>query len=307
MLQDVYTFFLLFAAFFANYGLAMYITFPWKEGQKYIPQVPSFNNAVSALQSLVALALVGEPIDIELVDEEYNLHFPSETTGQSIDFLFFVVFYLIYIIICLVLLLNLLIAMMGNTFGTITENSTLQWRVDFARLVLKLELQAGFLTDPWFGLWSPWDLYAGDTITEDEITTRCFYFKSVEANSEGFGMGGNSSVFGEAKKEQAPVERQPSSHAVDAKPRAALGASAGDVAVSVAPNSERSSCRSLVRRNSLDEVDIARRVLANIKTRQRAECSSAYSNSFWTADSSGVTAVVDDEARPVSNTVRVVI
>uniref|UniRef100_A0A7S4BLJ7 Ion transport domain-containing protein n=1 Tax=Chrysotila carterae TaxID=13221 RepID=A0A7S4BLJ7_CHRCT len=141
MLQDVYTFFLLFAAFFANYGLAMYITFPWKEGQKYIPQVPSFNNAVSALQSLVALALVGEPIDIELVDEEYNLHFPSETTGQSIDFLFFVVFYLIYIIICLVLLLNLLIAMMGNTFGTITENSTLQWRVDFARLVLKLELQ----------------------------------------------------------------------------------------------------------------------------------------------------------------------
>eukprot|EP00965_Chrysotila_dentata_P187830 6172381-Pleurochrysis_carterae.AAC.1 len=66
----------------------------------------------------------------------------------------------------------------------------------------------------------------------------------------------------QAKKEQAPVERQPSSHAVDAKPRAALGASAGDVAVSVAPNSERAraSTRARVRSDALTSTHAVRAI-----------------------------------------------
>ena len=47
----------------------------------------------------------------------------------------------VYVLISNVLLVNLLIAMMGDTYGTTKENATLEWRVDFARRVLRLELQ----------------------------------------------------------------------------------------------------------------------------------------------------------------------
>lgn len=45
----------------------------------------------------------------------------------------------------LILLLNLLIAMMGDTYTTTQDNSILEWRVDYARRILRLELQVEFL------------------------------------------------------------------------------------------------------------------------------------------------------------------
>ena len=68
---------------------------------------------------------------------------PFQANGEtdaikSVDFVVFLVVYFVYTIVCLILLLNLLIAMMGSTFGQITLDSTLQWRANFARMILRL-------------------------------------------------------------------------------------------------------------------------------------------------------------------------
>jgi hypothetical protein len=54
--------------------------------------------------------------------------------------IFFYVFYAVFCYIVLIMLLNLLIAMMGNTYAAAMEKATLEWRGEFARLILKLEL-----------------------------------------------------------------------------------------------------------------------------------------------------------------------
>ena len=50
--------------------------------------------------------------------------------------------YYFYVLMAMILLLNLLIALMGSTFTKVTEESTLRYRQDFARRVLRLELLA---------------------------------------------------------------------------------------------------------------------------------------------------------------------
>ena len=63
------------------------------------------------------------------------------TVWKSALFFIFVLYYYFYVLMSLILLLNLLIAMMGDTYGKAIEGATLGWRVDFARRVLRLELQ----------------------------------------------------------------------------------------------------------------------------------------------------------------------
>ena len=61
--------------------------------------------------------------------------------GRSALFYLFLFFYVYYIVMSLVVLLNLLIAMMSDTYANALEHATRQFRVNFARRVLRLELQ----------------------------------------------------------------------------------------------------------------------------------------------------------------------
>ena len=84
-------------------------------------------------------------LELNLVDDDYDLDLPASQLKQA-NFVFFIIAYFVFAIMCLVLLLNLLIALMGDTYSTNQESATLQWRKDFARMVLRLELQAELLT-----------------------------------------------------------------------------------------------------------------------------------------------------------------
>ena len=86
---------------------------------------------------MTELALTGSKIDLAL---DNDLH--VGTTAKTASFMFFLLFYIVYTIMSLILLLNLLIAMMGDRFGTIMADAVLQYRVNYARRVLRLELQA---------------------------------------------------------------------------------------------------------------------------------------------------------------------
>ena len=131
---------------------------------------------------------------------------------QNLSFGFFLMFYVIYTIMSLILLLNLLIAMMSERYSSIKEDSVLQYRVNYARRVLRLELQSRMLERPpiLFGrpLWKPWDLHAGDRMGNDYM----FSFRNVQANKEGGGTTGGeamfSSVLDEDENEDTPAKKE---------------------------------------------------------------------------------------------------
>jgi len=126
-----------------------------------------------------------------------------------VDILFFLLAYLVYMVISLILLLNLLIAMMSTTYESIMERSVLEWRVDFARMVLKIELECEWLTKPpgWTcGLVKPWDLHAGEKAPNGRYL---YYFKNVGRNFEGVEMEGGTEIFGDGLDSFEPDHVKP--------------------------------------------------------------------------------------------------
>ena len=87
--------------------------------------------------------------------------------------------------------MNLLIALMGSTYEETVSNSTLEYRVNFARLVLKTELEWGSVA----GLLG-FTLQVGKKeVTREGKEKFCFPFKNVISNSEGYGNAGNNPLF----------------------------------------------------------------------------------------------------------------
>ena len=69
----------------------------------------------------------------------------------------------------------------------------LQWRVDFARLVLRMELECTYLAKPSIAnLWRPWELHAGERTPEGTYIKK---FLHVDKNAEGVEMEGGSALF----------------------------------------------------------------------------------------------------------------
>jgi len=154
--EDIAKFMKVFVIVFTNYGFAMYICYP-RVGDVFLPQQSAeFNSLASAIQTLVQLALLGDTPVVNL-----SASFADFSTGQMIEFWFYVAFLFMYLIMALILLLNLLIAMMGATFATVQEQAVREWRVANAQMMLRLEMLArGFsvvnsgeqMGDEWFVL-----------------------------------------------------------------------------------------------------------------------------------------------------------
>jgi len=141
---------------------------------------------MSATQSLVELAFIGEPLDFDLEQGLTQDDGTARGTQKLALFCLFYAFYLFYIIMSLVLLLNLLIAMMGDTYSGARENATRQFRVNFARRVLRLELQ--LLVFNRCGLVT---LHCGKRVVEGDQETWVFTYRNYEANAEGGGRRGS--------------------------------------------------------------------------------------------------------------------
>jgi len=193
--NDVVKFLVLFVAFLINYGLAMYITFP-KSGtsdEELEAILPQFSTFLTAFQSMIELAMTGSPLrlnlDSDLLQDALNRE------AKFMSFICFVLFYGTYTIMSLILLLNLLIAMMGDRFAALQDDALLKHRVNYARRVLRLELQCRMLEKPikigGCMFWRPWDLHAGDNIDGDYI----YQFRNVQANKEGGGTSGSEALF----------------------------------------------------------------------------------------------------------------
>ena len=82
--------------------------------------------------------------------------------------------------------------MMSSTYEKIMEDSVLQSRVDFARLILMIELQVGWLQRPPCGLWKPWDLHAGLRGAGAKKDRYFHVYQKIQANQEGYGTTNTS-------------------------------------------------------------------------------------------------------------------
>jgi len=159
VMHDISTFVALFLIFFCTYGFSMYVAYP-RVGERTLQYAPNFNTMAGAVHELVAVAVTGEPIKISLLEGSPVSHagwielmahasigaplsVQSPMTGvESIEMSCFIAFYVAYVLLTLVLLLNLLIASMNSTFVTTSHEAALEYRVLYARNLLRLELLA---------------------------------------------------------------------------------------------------------------------------------------------------------------------
>ena len=105
-------------------------------------------------ESLVLFSLVGEAPDIALSvegtgdshpldmlsDRVFRPDFAEGITDDTWSSGLFVILYILFLFVVLLLLINLLIAMMSSTYENEKDSARLQWRILFARLVLRYEL-----------------------------------------------------------------------------------------------------------------------------------------------------------------------
>jgi len=139
--NDLLTFLAIFAVYLATFFLALYTLYP-RCGAAFLPHMPAFNDWHTSAQALLELAFTGSPPSLDLIAAS---QYEGLSASQTASLALFGGVYLFYAILSVVLLLNLLIAMFTHTFENVRSESTLNSRVGFAQMMLRLELVASSL------------------------------------------------------------------------------------------------------------------------------------------------------------------
>ena len=136
-------FFSLWGAMFAVYPRNSGVGEGTFEGNDWLDESPkgTIYSIADSMFYLFQLFTTGEQLalDFEPVHSE-------QVQGWDLaNFIFFMTYYFIFVVLMAIICINLLIAMMSETYAKMVAKAQLEWRVDFARRVLRLELlEAGF-------------------------------------------------------------------------------------------------------------------------------------------------------------------
>lgn len=191
-----------------TYGVVVFLCYPTQLGHPTYGLVNKFDHPLTSFQAMIELALLGLEFEMEFVSADAatgNMMMSANISpfsnggdvSHKIDAIFFLLFYVMYTVLVLILLLNLLIAMMSTTYAEIMEQSVLKWRVDFARLVLKIELQAEYLATPrLINFYRAWEMHAGEKQPDGRFLKK---FRHVDKNEEGIEMSGGNELFDETE------------------------------------------------------------------------------------------------------------
>ena len=116
--SDVIRFLTVFGVFLVAFAQAFYILFDHD----------GFSGFITSVQTCF-LAMLGDFV----FDDYTNSPFMMISVGLLIT----------YVVVVTILLLNLLIAMMGDTYGRINEDSEKQWHLERARIIFAIEHEMG--------------------------------------------------------------------------------------------------------------------------------------------------------------------
>ena len=201
-------FIIIFLIYLINYGVALYLTAPRHVMDRVNPSTGVWELG-AMIEDVLLLGLIGSELPLDFAGEHYDGNIVSKTDAWSgINLSIFAGVYLYYVLMSTILLLNLLIAQMGDCYNKAYLESTIDYRVNFARRVLLYEelAQLPFCrarhdktrnsSVPSFcGLF---EMHAGIPVTNDQGgTDYIVQFRSVTANDEGGGMGGVRPTFEE--------------------------------------------------------------------------------------------------------------
>ena len=214
--SDVKNWIMLFFIFLLNYGMVMFIAYPryvpevsemlpfvdptaWSAAMALTEPVPSFLQFTTASQGLIELSLIGERVEYDLTTGVNQHDGTTRGTMKMALFILFSLFYVYYVIMTLVLLLNLLIAMMGDTYSSAQSQATREFRVNFARGVLRLELQ--LIAASKLG-WI--ELSCGKKVGTGADAIYVYEYRNYTPNAEGGGTrGARASMFDEEVEKEA--------------------------------------------------------------------------------------------------------
>ena len=135
---ELVLFMTLFMIFISTFIVTMLTVYPDHRAQGSLPQAPSFIHPFSATHAIMMAGFTGEPLELNMHPDFLN----PLGLWQKVGMVVFFTVYVLYIFLSLILLLNLLIALLGSTFKKTQDQATLQGRMSFARIVLRLELAA---------------------------------------------------------------------------------------------------------------------------------------------------------------------
>jgi len=138
---QIFNFMSIFMLFILAFVFAMIVLFPDHPSVGTLPQAPDFYHWFTAAYAILMAGMVGEPLDLNM--NPYVL--APLGIFQKLNLGVFIALYVIYIFLSLILLLNLLIALLGNTFNSTQNTATLEGRIAFAQVMLRLELLAQFM------------------------------------------------------------------------------------------------------------------------------------------------------------------
>jgi len=96
------------------------------------------DGASSAAYAILMLGFVGEPLELQLHPD----YWAPLGAWQKVNLAVCSLIYILYTFLSLILLLNLLIALLASNSSKTQAQATLQGRLSFARIVLRLELVA---------------------------------------------------------------------------------------------------------------------------------------------------------------------
>ena len=133
------------------------------------------------------------------------IRFSEGVTRSAFSAVCFVFLYVMFLFVVLLLLVNLLIAMMSSTYERERESARLQWRVLFARLVLRYELlnMPLAITDP---MRHEQRVMVGDsTMGKSEYFLFRSYDKGAQLNLDGEGGDLFADGDGDGKGDEAPA------------------------------------------------------------------------------------------------------
>jgi len=128
------------------FSLSLYIAYP-RAGTGILPgdPIPQFNDWDTSIKAMFdeMIGLRRWPIDL---DEMYRL-----SSWESVGLTLFLLIYFMCVMLVLQLMYRFLNATLTSKFNSIQKESTLQWRLNFARQVLRSEF-----------MWFFWDTSIGD-------------------------------------------------------------------------------------------------------------------------------------------------
>jgi hypothetical protein len=130
---DVSLFLLIYAPLLAGFAAAMTAVWPAEAGWASA----RFAHYCPAAEALFLLSLVGEPPDVGRTAYPTELGAADGLGGASAAF---AALYVGFVLLVPILLVNLLIALLTSTYQATLARATLEWRLEFARLVLRMEL-----------------------------------------------------------------------------------------------------------------------------------------------------------------------